>query len=481
MQDETAQGPSHNDLPHNDGLKNTGLKSEGLKRDALGLPEAVIMGIAGTAPAYSMAATTATLIAATGVMAPASLLLCGLVTFGVAFAFKHLTRIEPNAGASYIWVKQALNPALGFLAGWAMLVMSALFMVSGTVPAATATLQIFAPAYTDNLTAVTLVAAFLMVLMSAVVLKGIKLSSYFQIVMTVIEVIIVSGLIVAAILIAAPHPAHELNFATLLGHGFTPALFMSGALIAVFFYAGWDVTANLNEETRDARQSGGLASVIAMLALMLMLIGFSAVTLLTLSDDEIQKAGTDIVSAVAGKILPAPWASVAVIAVLLSTVGTLETNILQFTRTLFAMARDGVFARRFASVHEVHRTPWASTLLVTIVGLALLFLSSTLSSVGTIMKDSASAIGFQISFYYALSCLACAWLMRQEFRNNEGFQSSYVLLTGILWPLVSAFFLLFVAIWSIPTFDTATLIASLGSLVIGVVPLFFARRSAVAA
>jgi len=446
--------------------------AHGLKRDALSLPEVVIMGIAGTAPAYSMAATTATLIAATGVMAPASLLSCGIVTFGVAFAFKHLTRIEPNAGASYTWVKQALNPALGFLAGWAMLVMSALFMVSGTVPAATATLQILAPAYTGNLAAVTLVAAFLMILMSAVVLKGIKLSSYFQIVMTVIEVVIVLGLILAAIFASAQHPAHDLSLATLFGQGFTPALFMSGALIAVFFYAGWDVTANLNEETRDAEQSGGLASVIAMLALMLMLVGFSAVTLLTLNDDEIQQAGTDIVSAVAHKILPAPWAPVAVVAVLLSTVGTLETNILQFTRTLFAMARDGVFAKRFASVHAVHQTPWASTMLVTIIGLVLLFLSSTLSSVSTIMKDSASAIGFQISFYYALSCLACAWQLRKDFR------SSYVLMTGILWPLVSAVFLIFVAIWSIPTFDTATLIASLGSLVIGLVPLLFALRGA---
>ncbi|ACB94227.1 APC family permease [Beijerinckia indica] len=445
----------------------------GLKPDALSLPEAVIMGIAGTAPAYSMAATTATLIAVTGILAPASLLICGLVMFGVAFAFLHLTRLDPNAGAAYIWVKQTLHPVLGFFAGWAMLVMSALFMVSGTVPAATAMLQILAPGFVQNMMAVTLVAAFLMILIGLIVLKGIKLSSHFQVILTLIEVGIVAGLIIAALFASFAHPAHALSFGLLLGQDFTPSLFVSGALVAVYFYAGWDVTANLNEETRNPKRSGGVASVLAMLALMLMLIGFSAACLLTLSDDDIQKAGTDIVTTVAARILPAPWSSLAVIAVVLSTIGTLETNILQFTRTLFAMARDGVFARRYARVHAVHQTPWLSTVLVTAIGLGLLLLSSSFSSVSAIMKASASALGFQIAFYYALSCLACAWCLRR------GFRSSQILLTGILWPLISALFLFGVAIGSLPTFDGVTLFVSLGSLAFGAVPLLLSRmRSA---
>jgi len=441
----------------------------GLKPDALSLPEAVIMGIAGTAPAYSMAATTTTLIAVTGILAPASLLISGLVMFGVAFAFLHLTWIDPNAGAAYIWVKRMLHPMLGFFAGWAMLVMSALFMVSGTMPAATALLQIMAPGLAQDMTVVTSTAALLMVLIGLIVLKGIKLSSYFQIAMTLVEVVIVVGLIVAALFASSGHPAHALSLGRLLGQDFTPSLFLSGALVAVFFYAGWDVTANLNEETRDAKRSGGVASVLAMFFLMLMLIGFSAACLLTLNDDEIQNAGTDIVSVVAGRILPAPWGFVAVIAVILSTVGTLETNILQFTRTLFAMARDGVFPQRYARVHATHQTPWLSTVLVTAIGLGLLLLSSSLSSVSAIMKASANALGFQIAFYYALSCLACAWCLRTDYR------SSRIFLTGILWPLMSAVFLFGVALCSLPTFDGVTLFVSLGSLAFGAVPLIIGR------
>ena len=88
-----------------------------LAEDALGLGESVVMGVAGTAPACSAAATTATLIAAVGVLSPASLLYCGVIMFGVTLAFRQLNRVEPNAGASYAWVDKAFGPVLGVLAG----------------------------------------------------------------------------------------------------------------------------------------------------------------------------------------------------------------------------------------------------------------------------------------------------------------------------------------------------------------------------
>src|SRR5487761_2156632 len=74
-----------------------------LQEDSLGTAESIIMGVAGTAPAFSIAATTATLAAAVGTLAPASLLYCGLIMFGVTFSYMHLNRINPNAGASYAW------------------------------------------------------------------------------------------------------------------------------------------------------------------------------------------------------------------------------------------------------------------------------------------------------------------------------------------------------------------------------------------
>src|ERR1019366_7128850 len=158
-----------------------------LRKDSLGIGESIIMGVAGTAPAFSIAATTATLVATVGTLAPASLLYCGLIMFGVTFSYMHLNHTNPNAGASYAWVGSAFNPVLGFFAGWALLVATAVFMVSGSIPAATATLLLIAPQLVDSPAAVTFVAAGWLLAVSAVIVRGIKPTSYAQIVMTIIE------------------------------------------------------------------------------------------------------------------------------------------------------------------------------------------------------------------------------------------------------------------------------------------------------
>jgi amino acid transporter len=192
-------------------------KDPGLRADALGLVESVIMGVAGSGPAYSVAVSTATLIAAVGVLAPASLLYCSLIMFGVVFAFRHLNRLDVNAGASYAWVAKVFGPALGFFAGWSVIIGSILFMVSGTLPAATATLKLFVPSLVDNQNAVTLVASGWLVVIGGVVAKGIKLTSYTQIVFTVVEVGVVALLIALVAMCYPSAPAHAFSFAWFTG------------------------------------------------------------------------------------------------------------------------------------------------------------------------------------------------------------------------------------------------------------------------
>jgi amino acid transporter len=441
-----------------------------LAENALGLGESVIMGVAGTAPAFSAAATTATLIGAVGVLAPASLLYCGVIMFGVTLAFRQLNRAEPNAGASYAWVDKAFGPVLGFLAGWSLLVASALFMVSGTVPAATATLELVAPRLTGDPTTVTLVAAGWLLAVSAVVVKGIKPASYTQVVLTTIEVGILVAVLVAALAQSGGPAARHFSLGWLAPGGFTPSLFATGALTAVFFFWGWDVTLNLNEETRDASQTPGHGAVLAMIVVLLLFVGFAVATLLVLSDAEIERAGTNVVLAVAEKLFPRPWSYMAVIAVMLSTIGTLETSMLQFTRTMFAKGRDGALHPRYARLHSTWQTPWVASAVITTLGVALLLLSSLLPTVNQIMKDSVNAIGFQAAFYYGLASFACAWNSRRA-----ALKSPATLVALVLWPLSSALFLAYIAIYSIPTFDRVTNIIGIGGVAAGLVPLFLNR------
>ncbi|MES2070121.1 MAG: APC family permease [Pseudomonadota bacterium] len=446
-----------------------------LKEDALGIGESVIMGVAGTAPAFSIAATTATLVAAVGTLAPASLLYCGLIMFGVTFSYMHLNRVSPNAGAAYAWVGSVFHPLLGFFAGWALLVASAVFMVSGTIPAATATLLLLAPSLADQPAMVTLVAAGWLLAVSAVIVKGIKPTSYSQILMTGLELLILLVIMGAALVrFAGEHAApaaHAWSWKWFAATQFSPQLFATGAITALFFFWGWDVTVNLNEETRDASRAPGQGALWAMVIVLLLFMSFAAVSLLVLDDREIEQSSTNIVFAIAEKLFPRPWSYMAVIAVMLSSVGTLETSILQFTRTMYAKGRDGVLHPRYAILHSRWQTPWIATALIALFGLVLLLLASNFPTVNLIIKDSVNAIGFQVAFYYGLAGLACAWYYRRQ-----ALQSVRQLLFLVLWPLASAVFLFFIAAYSIPSFDLATNIVGLGGIALGAIPCWLNRK-----
>src|SRR5262249_18929575 len=150
----------------------------------------------------------------------------------------------------------------------------------------------------------------------------------------------------------------------------------------------WDVTLNLNEETRDASRAPGHGAVAAMVIVLLLFLTFAIACLLVLDDTEIEQSSTNVVFAVADKLFPRPWSYMAVLAVMLSTVGTLETSILQFTRTMYAKGRDGALHPRYALLHKGWRTPWVATSLIVLIGLGLLLLSSSFATVNLIIKDS---------------------------------------------------------------------------------------------
>lgn len=442
-----------------------------LKENSLGLGESIVMGVAGTAPAYSIAATTGVLIAAVGIYAIASLLYCGLIMFGVTLAFLHLNRININAGASYTWVSEVFHPILGFFAGWSLLVASAVFMVSGTVPAAIATLTLISPEHVNEPYIVTAVAAGWLLLVSAILIKGIKLSSYFQVFLTVIEVGLLLMIIIGAFWKFSSQPVQPFAWQQLSLANFTLQNFSAGALAALFFFWGWDVTVNLSEETKNAQDNPGRGAVGAMFIVLALFMSFTIVIQFAFTEAEIEKAGPNLIFVLAEKIFSSPLSYAAVVAVMLSTVGTLETTILQFTRTMFAKGRDGILNPRYARLHKEWKTPWRATAVIVIIGLVLLLFSAFFPTVNQMILVSVNAIGFQVAFYYGLSSFACAWRFRRIACNNL---KDFILL--LCWPILSGIFLIFIFICSALTFDWTTTLLGIGGILIGAVPLILNKK-----
>ena len=157
------------------------------------------------------------------------------------------------------------------------------------------------------------------------------------------------------------------------------------------------------------------------------------------------------------------------IAVMLSSIATLETTMLQFSRTLFAMGRDGAFTRYLGVVDKRTQTPVRAMYVLIILGVATLWGSSFMPSISAIINDSVNAIGIQVAYYYGLAGIAAAWMMRDSFKI-----SWYRGLAFSAFPGISGVFLFIMAAYAVTTFGTITNLVGIGGLVIGLV--FFRTR-----
>lgn len=447
-------------------------KESNLAKDSLGTIESVIMGVSGTAPGFSVAATTAALVGAVGIHSPSSALYSGLIMFGITFSFMYLNRISTNAGASYAWISEIFGKDLGFFAGWSLLVATAIFMVSGTIPVATATLVLINPSLLDSPIWVSIVASFWLSFVSIVLLKGIKPTSYLQVILTLLEIGILIFIIIAAFVTFIKQPVRIIPLESFSPFSYSWELFAKGAIISLFFYWGWDVTLNLSEETKNGNSSPGKGALWSMVIVTLVFVAFLMCALVALTDEEIQQSSTNVLLKLADKILPAPWGNIALISVILSSLGTIETSILQFTRTLFAKSRDGVLHKRWSKVHPTWQTPWSATVLIWALGMIFLLVASQESSITAIIDISINIISFQVAFYYGLCGLACAWHNR-----TIAFTDIKMTMLVIVWPLLSAISLVAIEIYGIfYFFDIKSIILGIGGILIGIIPLMLNKK-----
>ncbi|MEU3841389.1 APC family permease [Streptomyces sp. NPDC028635] len=444
-------------------MSNSG--GRGLQAGALGMLDTVVMAVAGSAPAYSLAATTAVLVAAVGPAGPAALLYCAIPMLGIALAFSRLGRLDANAGAGYSWVGRTLHPFLGFLSGWALVVSATLFMVAGSLPAGSLTLALFDPGLADDTAPATLVGAGWFLLMLGVVLGGARLTARAQLLMSGVELAILALFAVLALGRFGHVPTFDWSCFG-LGHFDGVSGFASGALVAAFSYWGWDVTSNLSEETRNSRRTAGPAGLIGLGVVFVLFEVFTVLANTLLTPEQIAAHGADVPAALGEVIWPGWGGKLLTVAVMLSTVATLETTLIQVTRSLFAMGRDRTMPAALGLVHRRWNTPWVAITVVGAVALALFVASTALGTVGEILADAIRAIGLQISVYYGLAGVAVVVAYRRTLLSSPG----AFLLNG-LWPLLGAVFMFWVFAESLAELSGAAVAIGLGGLAAGLVPM----------
>lgn len=440
-----------------------GPPGKGLKTGALGLASSVVIGVASTAPAYSLAATLGFIVAFVGLQSPIIVILAFVPMLFTAIGYQELNKADPDCGTTFTWATRAFGPKTGWLGGWGIIAADILVMASLAQVAGQYLFLLFnADGIGSNATSgwVLLVGIGWIVVMTAICYVGVELSAWLQKIFLVLEVIVLLIFAVTALIKVyhgtagdqAIHPAlswfnpfHIPDFSS----------FVRGLVLMLFIYWGWDSAVAVNEETADPQKTPGRAAVISTVLLLVtyVLLTVSSQAFAGIGDKGIGLNNTDnasdIFSALGRAVFGGgTYGSVMIhlllFLVLTSAAASTQTTILPTARTSLSMAVYRALPKSFAKTHPRFLTPTVSTLAFGGVSIALYAVLNYTSNAGSVIADCVSALGMMIAFYYGLTGFACAWYYR---RNLTSSPRNFIF-QGLL-PFLGGVILFGVLLWSV--------------------------------
>ena len=261
---------------------------KGLKPNAIGFWDGLAIGLDSTAPAYSLAAVLGSLVAIAGTQAPAIMLVSFVPIFLIAGAFFYMNRADQDCGTTFSWVTRAMGPTLGWLGGWAVFTTGVLVIGSLADVAALYTFELFGlTALSESRPAVVIFAVVIILVMTWLCVIGTELSAKVQRVLVLAQVaILLIFVVVALVQLAtgnAPEGAVTPEMSWLSPVGLDSTSLISGVLLAVFIYWGWESAVNLTEESTDSATSPGKAGLVSTLILLVTYVGV-AIAMIAVSD-----------------------------------------------------------------------------------------------------------------------------------------------------------------------------------------------------
>ncbi len=450
---------------------------KGLATGQLGLIGSTVIGLASTAPVYSLAATLGFIVMAVGAQAPIAMLLAFVPMLLIAFAYRELNRAVPDCGTTFTWATKAFGPRVGWMGGWGIAVAGIIVLANlAQIGGRYFWLLIGQEAIADNVPIVTATGVVFLVVMVWVSYRGLQIGERLQNVLLGIQYLaLVLFVVLVGVSIATgtapegsttPDPSWFDPFAFSSLEGFTQAI-----LLALFIYWGWDTCLALNEETRDPQRIPGRA---ALLSTVVLVITYVSVTVAAMAYAGLGEAGlglgssdnADDVFFALKDALFGPWAWLLVLAVLISAVSSTQTTILPTARGTLAMAVYRALPAPFGRVHPRFKTPAFSTLVMGVVA-ATFYVGMTLVS-ENILADTIASLGLAIAFYYGLTGFACVWYFRREL-----FASAHNVVFRFLFPLLGGLMLLAAFAKSVvdmldPEYGETVLLGVGGVFVVGV-------------
>ncbi len=431
-------------------------------KKTLGVLDLIVFGVGVIIGAGIFVVTGTVAATNAGPAISISFAIAGLACALAALCYAEFASTVPVAGSAYTFSYATFGELIAWIIGWDLVLeftigaaaLSTSFsgyfqeVVDGTPFEVPTSLGSAADGVVD------LPAVLISLLVTGVLVAGIKLSSVINQIVVAIKLLVVAAVIIFGVahidtanyspFVPASQPASEAKggfldvplITSLLG--IDPAVYgiagvISGAAIVFFAFIGFDIVATTAEETRNPQRDiprGILASLAIVtglyIAVSLVITGMQSYTDIDPEDGAPLATAFDAVGMDWMGRLIAIGACIGLIVVVMILM-------LGQTRVGFAMARDGLLPRGLAKVHPKFGTPYIFTVITGLVvavigGLVDLATLVNLVSIGTLFAFVLVSIGVvvlrrqrpdlprafrtpAVTVVAALSVLLCFYLM----------------------------------------------------------------------
>src|SRR6059058_1760458 len=314
----------------------------------------------------------------------------GLLTVMAALSYGKLAAMMPKAGGQYVYLREAFSPMWGFLYGWTLF----LVIQTGTIAAVAVGfaryLGVLVPSigeekyliapihlfgnYAISLSTAQLVGVLLIVLLTFMNTRGLKLGKLVQNTFTTAKLAALFGLIVLGIFVGWNSGVVHANFGNLwtvrgsledLGGGLT-AVSAFGLFVGVcvaqtgslFSADAWNNITFTAGEVKDPKRNIPLSLAFGTIIVITLYLLANVAYLTTLPFEKIQGAdrvATDTMNV----IFSGRGAIVMAVAIMVSTFGCNNGLILAGARAYYAMARDGLFFKSSGRLNDKHVPAWS--------------------------------------------------------------------------------------------------------------------------
>jgi amino acid transporter len=389
-----------------------------LKKGAIGYLSNIVIGVASTAPAYSLAATVGffVLINGVGIHSPAIIVVSFIPLFFIATAYNAMNRVDPDCGTTFSWVTRSMGTGWGWVIGWTVIFSDIVVNANQAQIAGSYGFQLVgANGAANSKWDVIILGVVFIALLTWICWRGIELSARTQQVLLGFEMTLLVIFSIVALIKAytGSHPASmHVTLEWFNPFGMSFGALVDGLLLGVFLYWGWDTGVSVNEESENANDGPGRSAIVSTIVLIGIYLLVTVASQAYAGPKYLAANPNDIFAGGLSRGVLGAMHFLLTIAVLTSATAATQTTILPAARSALSMARRGAIPERFADIHPRNLIPGSATIWAGVLSVIWYVIISILSS--NVLGDCVAGLGFLVCIYYGFTGFACAIFYRRE-------------------------------------------------------------------